>query len=109
MHVGMPIQETPRALEARDSTRDGGPGSGGALEKFLERLIGKASEVSQSFPATEEGAEPPRERNDHVPVRDGLEDLRGDELPECHLAFGVARGAEAALFAGEGKDVSLSR
>ena len=99
MHVGMPIQEIAGALEARDSARNGCLGPRCGLEQLLERFVGQAGESGQSLPAAEEGPQAPREREDHVAVGNGFQDLFGDELAKGRLPLRMARGAETALLA----------
>ncbi len=61
--------------------------------------------MREALSAAEEGPETPRQGDDHMAVRNGFENLGGDELPEGRLAFRVTRGAGAALFVGEGQEV----
>jgi hypothetical protein len=62
MHVGMPIEEAPRALDARHGTGDSRPCARSGLQQLLERLVGQAGEPGEPLAAPEERPQPPRER-----------------------------------------------
>lgn len=55
MHVRMPVQEIPGALQARHGVGDGCAASRGSLEEILDRLVGQAGEPGEALPPTEEG------------------------------------------------------
>jgi hypothetical protein len=101
MHVGMPIEEAPRALDARHGTGDSRPCARSGLQQLLERLVGQAGEPGEPLAAPEERPQPPRERDDNVAVGDGFQDLLGDEIAKGRLALRVAGGVQAALLARE--------
>jgi hypothetical protein len=77
--VGMPIQEIAGALEARNGARNARVASRCGLEQLLERLVGETGESGQSLPAAEEGPQAAREREDHVTMGDGFQDLPRDD------------------------------
>ena len=105
MHMGMPIEEAPRALDARHGTGDCPPCARSGLQQLLERFVGQAGEPRKSLPAAKERPQPPRERDDHVAVGHRFKDLLRDELAKGRLALRVAGGAEAALLARERKQI----
>jgi hypothetical protein len=108
MHMGVPAQEIPRALETGHGPRDGGAGSRGGLEEILDRLVGQAGQAGEALPPTEVRSETPRQRGDDVAVRHRFEDLVADELAEGRLALGVTGGAETALFTREREQVLMA-
>jgi hypothetical protein len=86
----MPIQEIAGALETCDSPRNACVRPRCGLEQLLERFVGQAGESGQSLPAAEEGPQAPREREDHVAVGDGFQNLVRDELAEGRLPLRMA-------------------
>jgi len=105
MHVGMPIEEAPRALDARHGTGDSRPCARSGLQQLLERLVGQAGEPGEPLAAPEERPQPPGKGDDHVAVGHRFKDLLRDEPAEGRLALRVTGGAEAALLTRERKQV----
>ena len=88
--MGMPIQEIASALQARDGAWDRRVRPRCGLEQLLERFVGQAGESGQPLPAAEEGLQTPREREDHVAVGNGFQDLVRDELAKGRLPLRMA-------------------
>ena len=101
MHMGVPVQETPGALHACHSTWNCCPHSGSGLEEVFECFIGQSGEPGEPLATAEERPQAPRERDDHVAVGDGLDDLFGNELAEFNLPLLVTGGTQAAALARE--------
>jgi hypothetical protein len=107
--MGMPVQETPIALDAGHGPRHGAPRVRGDLEDVLEGLIGGTRELGEAAPGPSKiWAQPPRERQDHMPMGHRLENLVRDELAEFDLALLVAGRAEAAALTGEGQQILVA-
>ncbi len=73
--MGMPVQETPSTLHAGYSSGDRRARPCSGLEEVLDRLVGQAGEPGEARPPTEEWSETPREREDHLMMRDGFKNL----------------------------------
>jgi hypothetical protein len=102
-------EEITEGLAIDDGAGDGIVFRDRLLKKDLQGFPGAAAEIGKKLPIVEKvTAEDFRDAEDEMPVRNLLEDIHAEPLPEFHHTLLMTRGAEVAALAGKCQEIFVA-